>query len=489
MADETKQAANQDAVDEVPEELVKMVDGIKSELGEMKAQIAKATETVRDPRFNIRTGENILTSRPYSFTRLCKAIIDAGGQGAIDKTHRGGAKVEMELSAKLRKYHHHTDGSQDGRVVLVPLGTDLLPTADSKNEEGTEFEALPVELVKECRDLMRGELAYDTRELSRIAKDIGYAQLAKDMRTNDATQGGTLVALPEQGEVIDVLRNSMVFTRAGSRMITLPTQGSIRYPRMTADPTFNAIAEEGTITESTPTTGELTLSAKWYAAFVDLSPFLMKFSSQSVEAWLRMAFGRSAAIKLDRDMIDGQGGTSIKGVISYSGVSTIVATTVGSNGNTLEAIDPPIMLATLENSNAPVDSGVFFAMRPRLFNRVTHRRADAVSAADAAGAFLFDVARGQGGFPDRISGVPTYRSTNIPNTRAKGSGTNLTLMLGGVPSEWLVGMAGVMEIDMSNSDDVNFRKGIVTMRATQWADAGPWHEESFAFFDTLLENT
>lgn len=479
MADEPIQ--NQNADDDANDPVVKAVESIEKRLDNIDAQIKKAAETRRDPGFSIRTGENIMSSRPYSLTRLCKAFIDGGSRGPLEGT----AKIELELSNKLSKFHTKSNGN----TVLMPLGTDLMPLKDTKTDDGLEFAAFPTELVKECRDLMRSPMVLDTGELIRVAKETGNVQLLKDMTTDVATSGGTLVPLAGQGELIDVLRNSMVFTRAGSPTIPLPTQGSIKFPRMTSDPTFAATAETGTITESTPGTGELTLQAKWYASLVDLSPFLVKFASTNTEAWLRRAFAQAAAIKLDRDMIDGQGGTKIKGVISYSGVSTVTATTTAANGDTLGPLDPPILLATLENSNARVDSGVFFALRPRTFNRVTHRRADAVSAADAAGAFLFDVARGQGGFPDRISGVPTYRSTNLPNNRVKGSGTTLTIMLGGVASSWITGTAGVMEIDMSNSDASKFQSGIVTMRATIWADAGPQHEEEFAFIDTLLENS
>ena len=485
MADEPTK--NQDDQDDANDPVVKAVESIEKRLDTIDAQIKKAAEVRRDPGFSIRSGEDIMSSRPFSLTRLCKAIIDGGGRGALDQHHAGTAKIELELSAKLRKYH--TSEALTGSTVLVPLGTDLMPLADTKTDDGKEFAAYPAELVKECKDLMRGNYGYDPAELLRIAKETGNVQLIKDMTQSTANQGGTLVALPGQGEIIDVLRNNLVFARAGAQSFSLPTQGSIKFPRMTSDPTFAATAETATITESTPGTGELTLSAKWYASLVDLSPFLTKFASASVEAWLRRAFGESAAIQLDSHMIAGQGGTAIKGIITYSGVSTIVATTTGSNGDTLGPIDLPTMLATLENNNARVNNGVFFALRPRLFNVITHRRADAVSAADAAGAFLFDVVRGQGGFPDQISGVPTFRSTNIPNTRAKGSGTTLTLVLGGVGSSWMIGTAGVMEIDMTNSDASKFQQGIVTMRATVWADAGPQQEAEFAFIDTLLETT
>ena len=485
MADEPKETT--DSGDELPEELTKVVDGINKRLDHIDAQVAKAAETVRDPRFSIRTGEDIMSSRPYSLIRLAKTLIEHKGMpvSKIDGSH---AKIEFELSSKLEKFWRNPERGVSS--VLVPFGTDLMPTADITTEEGSQYPGFPTQLVKECADVMRGTNGMDESEMAWIAKNKGFTQLRKDLSAFTSTTGGTLVPMPEQGQLIDLLRAMTIFDRAGAQSITLPAGGSIRFPRDTSDPTIAAYAEAATITESTPGTGELILNAKKYAGLVDVPVELLRYASVSVEGWLRRKFALSLAIQTDAHMVNGQGGTSIKGVISYSGVNTVIATTVASAGDTLGASDPATMLATIENANGRTVLGTFIAFRPRTYNRVTHRRSDSVTAADGAGPYLFDFARGTGGNPDMMVGMPVIRSTNIPSTRVKGaSGATLTLVLAGVGPSWIIGRSGVVEIDMTNSDASKFASGINTMRGMIFTDAGPEQEAEFAFIDTLLENT
>ena len=185
-----------------------------------------------------------------------------------------------------------------------------------------------------------------------------WRSIRKDLSANTATTGGTLVALPSQGELIELLRAQEVFSRVGAREITLPPQGSIRFPRHTSGITIGSFAEGATVTESTPGTGELLLQAKAYSGLVDVPEELMKFAtSVSVEAWLREQFVRDLSLQTDSDMISGAGGTGIQGVINYSGLRTVTASTTGGNGDTLDPEDPVRLPADIADQNAPVDQG------------------------------------------------------------------------------------------------------------------------------------
>jgi HK97 family phage major capsid protein len=435
-----------------------------------------------------------MNSKPFSMMRLAVALRKRNNQ---EQDWRFAAPTELDLSNRLKKEYENKMGFAVGGE-LMPLATDLMPIESRtivEKDSGREYvvPGLNVELVKECRDLTQGSLSgFDPRELDYLEKE-GFGQIRKDMSANVTTTGGSLVAFASQGELIEMLRGVEVFARAGAQEIDLPPQGTIRFPRVTSGITIAAFAEAATVSESTPGTSHLLLSAKKYSGLVDIPEELMKFAtSVAVEAWLRGEFTKDIGLKVDADQIAGAGGgTAIQGAINYSGARTVVATTTDTDGNTLEAQDPDRLFADIADQNAPVDSGFFFACTNTLWGGISNRRADAVSASDAAGPFVFNVgtqAVGGGKIRKTLNGNLVITSTQIPTNRTKGSGTTLTLLFGGVGREWLIARAGVIEFNMTNSDASKFTQGLSTMRGTMYMDAGPRHENSFGMIDTLLNS-
>lgn len=474
-------------------ETVEKVNATLDTLAERQKATEEKLEEVKKVHFpygqpnqapGVRVGEDPLSSRPLSLARLCLAYRQPSDYAEV-------AKHELEVSRELRKHFELQGWSPAGLGFCFPFSTDHMPRDDSKTEDGQTLQPFPAELIEKCRQGLVGSYNPDLDQARWVAKRAGYEQLYKDLSSQVSTTGGTLVGLPAQGELIDLLRPLELFSRVGAQEMALPPQGSVRFPRDTGDPTIDAFAEAGTITESTPSTGELTLTAKKYAGLVDIPVELMKFAtSVSVEAWLRGKFVRRVAIKTDRDMIDGAGGTKIKGVITYSGLRVVIASTTGANGDTLEAEDPSRLMADIEDQDARTDESFFFALRPNLWQRVSHRRADSVTAGDKAGPFLFNTAfDAAAAIPRRLEGEAVVKTTQIPRDRAKGSATDLTLLLAGVGRSWMIARSGVVEIDMTDSDGTKFGQGLNTMRGMVFMDAGPEHEEEFGIVDDLLETT
>lgn len=481
------QKSASDKLVEYVENIGESVEKLNTRLDEVQEDVKKAQQTQypygapNGHVHGVRTGESPLTSRPFSLMRLAR--------GLRDNNMRDVAKVELDLAKRLGEQSVQLGWSGSG--MLIPFAPDHMPTDDVKLEDGRVLPGYTAEIVKECRDIMpHGEV--DTEELAYIAKRSGFTMIAKDLSANTATVGGTLVGMPSQGQLIDLLRPMELFTRVGAQEMTLPPSGSIRFPRDTGDPTISAYAEGETITESTPTTSELVLEAKKYSGLVDIPVELFQFAtSVSVEAWLRNKFVRQIAEKTDRDQINGPGGKFIQGIVNYANIEVVIASTTGGAGDTLEADDPSRLIAAILENNARADLGMFFAIRPNLWQRVTHRRADAVSANDSAGPYLFITAfNGSDPIPDRLEGLPTLKTTQIPTNRVKGgSGETLTLLLAGVGRSWVIGRSGVASIDMTNSDASKFQQGLNTMRGMVFMDAGPEHEDEFGMIDDLLPTT
>jgi len=496
MSAENTQAENVDtqaATDEAAtivstvEKAVDSIAGFGDRLEQLEEKVEKASE-VQYPygqpgsgAHAVRKGESVLSSRPWSLMRaaiaLKKRSLNEGGWDA-------NAKVEMDLSERLAKeYNQHQKFAASG--FLAPLASDLMPTGETHLTDGTVLPGLPVELVKECRDTMRASMGgLDWDEYEMLAKR-GVISVQKDLSANVATTGGTLRGFAAQGELIELLRAQEVMSMVGAQEIDLPPQGAIRFPRVTSGVTINAYSEGATVTESTPGTGALELAAKAYSGLVDIPDELMRFAtSVAVEAWLRQEFIRDLSLKTTQDMINGAGGTSIQGLVNYSGLRTVTATTTGANGDTLEAEDPIRLYADIADQNAPVDRGFFYAATNTLLAGLMTRQ-------DSQGAFIFNIAAnslGGGAVQQTLNGHRLMGSTQVPTDRTKGASSNLTMLLGGVGADYVIARSGVVEITMTNSDASKFQQRISTMRGTSYMDAGPRHEESFGIIDDITNS-
>lgn len=172
------------------------------------------------------------------------------------------AKEEIHTHQQLRDLYagygfspHH--GAQS---FLVPLASAHLPV----------FEPQGQRLQLELRQKMTAQSSrFDPDEADWIGRRLRLRR--KTLTIGDDDAGGTLVALPVLGELIDLQRNLEAFASAGAREIALPPNGRIQFPRLTGASTAYWVGEATSITESTPATGNLDLQAKKLGVFVKLN--------------------------------------------------------------------------------------------------------------------------------------------------------------------------------------------------------------------------
>ncbi len=199
---------------------------------------------------------------------------------------------------------------------------------------------------------------------------------------------------------------------------------------------------------------------------------------------MRFDMARVAALKADLAMLEGTGGTQIKGLLTYSDIGTLSASTAGANGDTFEAQDVARMEGALPDA---VAAPTAWLMRKDMYAALMNRRADAVSAADAAGPFLFHPSRSAADAPPaELYGTKVVRSSQISNTRTKGAGTDLSYILVGYFPDWIVSRMGVMEFLASGLGDTALQNDQTYLRGIQHIDAGPRHAASFVLCDQLV---
>src|SRR5207244_2012726 len=106
-------------------------------------------------------------------------------------------------------------------------------------------------------------------------------------------------------------------------------------------------------------------------------------------------------------------GTQIKGLTTYSGVTSHAASTPGTNGDTFTPADVALMESKLPDA---VDAPSAWVMRKAMFAALMNRRADAVSASDGRGSFLFRGTQASAGLPGELFGTRVVRSAQVSNT-------------------------------------------------------------------------
>jgi hypothetical protein len=246
-------------------------------------------------------------------------------------------------------------------AFLVPVATEHLPTFLPEGKK----------LQGEIRQkMLANQGRFDPDEARWISQKTGFGQ--KALGTVSDTAGGVIVGFPTLGEMIELQRNLEVFANAGCHEISLPPNGRIQFPKLTGGATANWVGEATSIAESTPTTGNLDLQAKKVAIFVKLNNELLRFASPSAKALVRMDMARVAALKVDVGMLEGTGGTQIKGIITYPDIITHVATTPGTNGDTFQPEDVALMEGKLPDA---VDAPTAWVIRKNYYSILLNRRA------------------------------------------------------------------------------------------------------------------
>lgn len=436
-------------------------------------KLADSPERKSMPVPSVRKGEDPLTSRGYSFLKLFQTM-----NKTIDPSH---AKVEIEMHNLLQKHWFEENGATraEANTVLAPIGAGLLPqNSDSQ-----------IKFAKQVRDVVKaGMSGYDPDEYRRFQKSLSW-QVDSDL--------GALVAPPQFGELIDVLRNNEVLSKAGASTIGLPPNGRIVFPRQTGASSAYYIGESIQLTESQPTTGDLILQAKKLSCLVKIPNELFRYASVSVEAFIRNDMAKVLALKMDKELLEGVGSAySPKGLINYNILTHTSAGSPadGNSGYPLQPEDLAVMIAKVEDVNAVFKSWI---MRPLLWSYLVNKRADAVSAGDSKGLFLFNTFRGRSDAMDlardegaTLEGYPVYKSTQLSKTRTRGTGaTNNTYLLGGDFADYVIAMSPTVEFALSQQGDSPFTYDQTWIRAILVHDGGPRHEASFILCDQLLQGS
>lgn len=456
--------------------VLKAVTDLAADVADLKQKAAQPAYPAATPGvlFHATTGPVGKDSEPYS---IMKAAAFTNRFRDADQ-----CKVEVDTHNRLKAmlsrqgyYPTHPSGS-----FLVPFATEFMAPETSEDER----------LVVETRQRVKGWGAADPDEGRWAYAKAGMAgrgrAVTKAFGTTSDAAGGVLVGFPTLGEMVELQRNLEVFARCGCTEISLPANGRIQFPKQTGGTTAYWPSEAAAITESTATTGYLDLEGKKLGLLTKINNELFRYVGPSVEAMLRMDMAMQAALKADTAMLEGTGGTQPKGLITYpsaaswsQGTDKLLTYTV--TGGLIQPDDVNKMEGVLPD--AVQDAPLTFVMRNQLWGVLSSRRADAVTAADGKGPFVFNLIRSTGERAEKqLNGHPVVTSSQVSATRGGGSASYAIL---GNFKDWIVGRFGVIEFLTTGLGDTPFVNDQTWLRAVQILDAGPRHAASFVFADAI----
>ncbi len=267
---------------------------------------------------------------------------------------------------------------------------------------------------------------------------------------NTATEGGDFgQGVPiEFGPVERTLRaRSVVMGLPGIRMVPM-TSDKLRFPRI-GDATGEGVAENTTLTPTDADLDAITLTAKKYFVYSELSTELEEdFSADALDV-IGQNMLNGLALKVDADLLDGDGAGGVVGIRNWPGVSTTSVAAVPTSFAKLKEVE-----YELDAANADLGSAAWL-MHPRSWYTLGLIKTGIASdETTLLNPNPQTAAR-------TLLGYSVRTSSQITLTEGGGAGSWVGLIDG---SQLVVGVrrAPVLEI----SRDVGFDRDVIALRAT-----------------------
>ena len=357
------------------------------------------------------------------------------------------------------------DSIADKPIPLASIGMNEQETRDF-----SLVRAINARLSGDWRDAgLEREVLETTRSQAKHADSIVLPPevlsryMKRDITLGSPSNGSNLVQTDVLGgSFIDALIAQSVVLDRCTRLTGL--QGDVAIPRMASSVSAAFVSETGTISESTPTFDQVTMSPKSIASFVEISRRTLMQSSPDIEAILRNDMARQIAAKIDDVILEGGGTNEPTGITQTSGIGSVA---LGTNGGaiTYDALVDLVKEVEVDNANS---GRLTFVTNPKV---AADMRTTARQSSGVEGNFIL---MGD----DRVMGHDVIVTNQCPSDLTKGTGTNLSAVVYGDYSSCLVGFFSGLEILVDQYSKME--QQLVRIRGIQDLDVAIRHPQSFA---------
>jgi HK97 family phage major capsid protein len=259
--------------------------------------------------------------------------------------------------------------------------------------------------------------------------------------------------------------DSSAVLAAGATVIATPAGGDYKVPRSTADASAAIISEGGTVTESDPTLGTVTLGAYKFGFSVQVTNELATDSTFDLVGYLAEMSGRAIANGFGAYAVTGTGSSQPAGVVTGATLGVTGGTSVAGAFTGDNLIDLyhslPEPVARARAAGWLMKNGTLGAVR---------------KLKDSQNRYLFEVDVPPGsGASGTLLGRPVYADPNVAAVA-----TSAKSVVFGDFSRYFVRLAGPLRFE--RSDEVGFLNDLITFRALARIDGAVVDASGFKYF-------
>jgi HK97 family phage major capsid protein len=242
----------------------------------------------------------------------------------------------------------------------------------------------------------------------------------RDLSQQQDSAGGYLVPHQMLPGFITLLRaDAVVWQQSGLTIYDNLSGTPVEIPKETLAASVFWVGENVAPTKTDVTFGQIRLMPHKVAGLVKLSNRLIRLGTIA-EQVTRKNIAKSIALEVDRVLLRGLGGQGEpRGIANTPGINTVA---IGANGGNFTFDIANQMVIKLQEQNS-FRGDMKYIGHPRVFHYMKAERIAQFSG-QTTGAYVILPMSDQN-LKDHL-GYDFLRTTQIPNTLAKGSGTNLT---------------------------------------------------------------
>jgi HK97 family phage major capsid protein len=267
-----------------------------------------------------------------------------------------------------------------------------------------------------------------------------------------AAAGANTVPTSFYERLVAHLIETSAVLQADPTVLSTSSGESIQVPKTTAHSTAAIVAETGTITNSEPTFGQITLGAYKYGTLIQVSRELLSDTGVDLEGYLAMQAGRALGNAFGTHMVTGTGTSQPRGIVTDATVGVTGSTGVTGAFTADNLID--LQFSVIAPYRA--SRSCYWIVKDSTLAAIRKLK-------DTTNQYLWQPSL-QMGVPDMLLGKPIVTDPNVaaPALSAK------SVVFGDI-SQYFVRMA--QGIRFERSEDFAFSTDLITFRALLRADA------------------
>ena len=323
---------------------------------------------------------------------------------------------------------------------------------------------------RRAQDAARFEFEISEAAASKLGRTSRGLTLPIDILKRDLTAGTnnaggfTVVTDLMSGSFIEMLRNRSVLMQPGMATVLTDLNGNVAIPKQTGGATSYWVTENGSVTESQQTLGQVALTPKTVGAFTDIGRRLLLQSSIDIEQFVRSDLAKVIALAIDLAGIHGTGASNQPtGIVATAGIGSVAG---GTNG-----LAPAWAHVVGLETEVSIDNADIGSLRYLTNTKVRGKLKQTEKASNTA-QFIFGDNREMNGYPVAVT-------NQVSSTLTKGTSSGVcSAIIFGNFEDLLIGMWGGLDLNIDTS--TGSAAGTVRVVALQDVDIAVRNAESFA---------